>query len=347
MMVGLLLASLLCGTAGIQAVIFFRAKRSDPLQHKISVAFLWVLDILQLCFVFNATYFYVVSEIGIPSPPFIWSFKIQLFMQTLIMTSTKLMYTLRLWKLKIYTSKWLPIGVMCFLAADCALSTVFAYNVVTVPLLHDLLHVHFKPLAILSMSTTTATDFVVGFALIYTITKSNTNLSWTNSNCKMCMAYLVNTGMISGVFSAAALIALIIGVQNYVFIFSEIALPQFYVNCFFSMMNASIYFETSRNSNSTVMHILPYFNDESGSAEPSLACDATSSSSRSGAVRTIIMPADLPPKPTINEVGFPLFPLEPKPEPPVVPSVEVKVSVQTSQTALSSEKRRGKAAHRH
>lgn len=106
-----------------------------------------------------------------------------------------------------------------------------------------------------------------------------------------------------------------------------------YVNCFFSMqviyefpstsehwpvvlfrMNASIYFETSRNSNSTVMHILPYFNDESGSAEPSLACDATSSSSRSGAVRTIIMPADLPPKPTINEVGFPLFPLEPKPE---------------------------------
>ncbi|KAJ3730850.1 hypothetical protein DFJ43DRAFT_1155967 [Lentinula guzmanii] len=196
MMVGLLMAALwvlcsrnflpeshvnlhrLCGTASMQAVIFFCTKNTDPFSHKLTVGILWVLGVLQLCFVFNATYFYVVDEVGISSPLFIWSFKTQIMMQTLIMSSTKFLYASRLWKLRKFVSKWVPIGLIVFLTCDYALGTVFAYEVFTVDVLRDLPTVNFKPIVILSMCSTSISDFLVGGTLIYAFAKSDTNLSW-------------------------------------------------------------------------------------------------------------------------------------------------------------------------
>ncbi|KAE9387472.1 hypothetical protein BT96DRAFT_1005079 [Gymnopus androsaceus JB14] len=373
MMVGLLLASILCGIASVQALIFFCAKRTDPLSHKLSVAFLWIMDVLQLCFVFSATYFYVVDHPGITSPPFIWNFKIQIFMQVSSVDANYLMF-LSLTKCchqrvsdfdpeldkndvhsppveTKHTSKWLPIGVMVFLVADYGLGTAFAYEVFTVPTLPDLLHISFKPLIMAWMCTTTASDFLVGGALIYTIVKSHPSLSWTNSDWTMLIAYLVNTGIITGIFSAAALIAFIVGVQTSVFILFEIALPQFYVNCFFSMLNASVYFKTNHNWNAspTTTHLLTYFHDdESISPErASLSGDVTASSPLvSRSFSTILKSSQSEIEaPTINEIGLPLFPLEPKPEPVVrnVP-LQVKVSVQTKKTVASeNHTRRGRA----
>ncbi|KAF5379627.1 hypothetical protein D9757_009209 [Collybiopsis confluens] len=114
MMVGLLLASLLCGVASVQTVIFFSTKRSDPPLHKISIA--------MLC----AAYYYVVEHTGEQFPP--------------------------------------SSGVE----------------------------------VLASMSVTTASDFIVGGLLIYTLAKSETNLSWTDSSFKMLIAYCVNTGIITG-----------------------------------------------------------------------------------------------------------------------------------------------------
>ncbi|GAW00871.1 QCR6 subunit6 of the ubiquinol cytochrome-c reductase complex [Lentinula edodes] len=245
MMVGLLLAALLCGTASIQAAIFFCAKKTDPISNKISVGLLWlmsfftrvyqigteprlrVLDVLQLCFVFNSTYFYVVDQVGVSSPPFIWSFQIQIFMQTLIMSSTKLLYTSRLWKLKHLVSKWVPIGLIVYLSIDFGLGAVFAYEVFTVDVLPDLASVKFKPIVILSMCSTSVSDLLVGGTLLYALAKSHTDLSWTSSSGTMLVAYLVNTGIITGMFSLAVVIAFAIGVQHPLYIVSEIALPQF------------------------------------------------------------------------------------------------------------------------
>ncbi|KAJ3726799.1 hypothetical protein C8R42DRAFT_392520 [Lentinula raphanica] len=263
MMVGLLISTLLCGVAGIQAAIFFCAKKTDPLSHKIAVAILWVLDVLQLCFVFNATYFYVVDQVGIRYPPFVWSLKIQVFMTTLATSLTKLFYMGRLWKLRQFISKWILIGMIFLLVCDYALGTVFSYEVFTVDFLHDLLTISFKPVVLLSMCSTAASDFLVGGALIYVFAKSNTNLSWTNSSLTMLIAYLVNTGIATGLFSVAVIIAYAIGVENPVFIFSEVALPQLYINCCLSMFNASVYFQTEPDSQrSAIIHIFPNFHDD-------------------------------------------------------------------------------------
>ncbi|KAF9069404.1 hypothetical protein BDP27DRAFT_1421041 [Rhodocollybia butyracea] len=315
MMIGILFASLLCGAASVQAIIFFRTNRIEPLSHKIPIAFIWMLDMLQLCFIFSATYFYVVQEgpHDMISPPFIWNFKIQILMQVLIMSSTKLMYALRLWRLRRFTFKWIPVGLTVFLTFDFAIGIVFAYKVFTVRLLHDLVYLHFKALVVVSMCTTAVTDFLVGGLLMYTFAKSNVNLNWTNSSLTMLVAYFVNTGLITGIFSAAVLISFAVSVYNPVFIVFVIVLPQFYVNCFFSMLNAGTYFQTSQNSSGpSITHVLPYFHDELGFANPLLGSTIDSHSPPNSSAGVNLKLEAIPTSvevniPTINEIGLPLF----------------------------------------
>ncbi|KAJ3891843.1 hypothetical protein GG344DRAFT_76563 [Lentinula edodes] len=341
MMVGLLLAALLCGTASIQAAIFFCAKKTDPISNKISVGLLWVLDVLQLCFVFNSTYFYVVDQVGVSSPPFIWSFQIQIFMQTLIMSSTKLLYTSRLWKLKHLVSKWVPIGLIVYLSIDFGLGAVFSYEVFTVDVLPDLTTVAFKPIVVLSMCSTSVSDLLVGGTLLYALAKSHTDLSWTSSSGTMLVAYLVNTGIITGIFSVAVVIAFAIGVQHPLYIVSEIALPQFYINCCFSMLNASVYFQTNQASKvPPITHILPYFNNDDPTTSILLGQSPPNSSSRLNLKLTGMATSDTN-VPTINEIGLPLFQVEDKPE-PIVRQRPVEVVIQRAHHAITSDLRRGR-----
>lgn len=85
-------------------------------------------------------------------------------------------------------------------------------------------------------------------------------------------------------------------------------------------LNASVYFKTNHNWNTspTTTHLLTYFHDdESISPErASLSGDVTSSSplvSRSFSTMLKSSQSEIE-APTINEIGLPLFPLEPKPE---------------------------------
>ncbi|KAJ3781296.1 hypothetical protein GGU10DRAFT_379675 [Lentinula aff. detonsa] len=339
MMVGLLMAALLCGTASMQAVIFFCTKNTDPFSHKLTVGILWVLGVLQLCFVFNATYFYVVDEVGISSPPFIWSFKTQIMMQTLIMSSTKFLYASRLWKLRKFVSKWVPIGLIVVLTCDYDDGVrLFAYEVFTVDVLRDLPTVNFKPIVILSMCSTSISDFLVGGTLIYAFAKSDTNLSWTNSSCTMLVAYLVNTGIITGLFSVAVIIAFAIGVQNPMFILSEIALPQLYINCCLSMFNASVYFQTDSNSKELpVTHVLREFQDENSTTATFPGGNGVDTWSS----RINFKLSSDENIPTINEIGLPLFKVDDEPQ-PAIRQIPVEIVMKRTQHAITSGIRSGR-----
>ncbi|EEB87502.1 hypothetical protein MPER_15128, partial [Moniliophthora perniciosa FA553] len=77
MMVGTLLAAFLGGLASLQIALFFGSNKGDHWGHKASVFLLWLVDILQLCFIFHATYYYVITK-GVRSlehNQFVWSLK--------------------------------------------------------------------------------------------------------------------------------------------------------------------------------------------------------------------------------------------------------------------------------
>ncbi|THU94139.1 hypothetical protein K435DRAFT_168094 [Dendrothele bispora CBS 962.96] len=245
MMVALLLASILCGIATIQAILYFSANKEDPAGHKIAVGFLWLTDVLHLCFFFHATFTYVLRESNFGPAPYLWSFKVHSFLEVSIMTATKILYLTRIYSLKRLISRWVPPALGVALAIDYVFGMLLAARIAPLKFLHQLVGAPFEWIAFVYMSTTSATDLVIGGVLIYTLARSGSNLSWTNSSWTMLAAYLINTGIIAGIFSLITLISFSAGnVWNPLFIVSEILLPQFYVNCFLSMMNASFYFQT-------------------------------------------------------------------------------------------------------
>ncbi|KAJ3794964.1 hypothetical protein GGU11DRAFT_263392 [Lentinula aff. detonsa] len=247
-------------------------------------------------------------------------------MQTLIMSSTKFLYASRLWKLRKFVSKWVPIGLIVVLTCDY------------VDVLRDLPTVNFKPIVILSMCSTSISDFLVGGTLIYAFAKSDTNLSWTNSSCTMLVAYLVNTGIITGLFSVAVIIAFAIGVQNPMFILSEIALPQLYINCCLSMFNASVYFQTDSNSKELpVTQVLREFQDENSTTATFSGGNGVDTWSS----RINFKLSSDENIPTINEIGLPLFKVDDEPQ-PAIRQIPVEIVMKRTQHAITSGIRSGR-----
>uniref|UniRef100_A0A0W0EYH8 DUF6534 domain-containing protein n=1 Tax=Moniliophthora roreri TaxID=221103 RepID=A0A0W0EYH8_MONRR len=342
MMVGTLLAAFLGGLASLQTALFFGSSKGDHWGHKASVFLLWLIDVLQLCFIFHATYYYVITE-GVWSPghaQFIWSLKLQIFLQTLVMSATKLLYTI----LRRLTRKWIPIVLFILLAAEYGLGSYFAYEVTTVDLLQDVFLVHFKTYIFLAMAFNCATDIIIAIALVYTLVKSRPSLEWTNSNFTMLAAYVINTGGITGFFSLVALIGFAIGVTSPLYIVFVMALPQLYVNCFLSMLNASYYFQTkssldlsiSYRNQSTYNLEIPRagFGKDGGSLLRRPTVDSFESINGSEVTLGMTKSAD-----TINEVGLPLFRKgSVKPAVPIK-TVPVEVTVQTTQSEYSIDRR--------
>ncbi|KAI3604626.1 hypothetical protein WG66_008514 [Moniliophthora roreri] len=365
MMVGTLLAAFLGGLASLQTALFFGSSKGDHWGHKASVFLLWLIDVLQLCFIFHATYYYVITE-GVWSPghaQFIWSLKVW-FISANIFADTgdernqaALYYS--------YVETWVPERSVSLIAAsdvdneisstayaqmdtyrttEYGLGSYFAYEVTTVDLLQDVFLVHFKTYIFLAMAFNCATDIIIAIALVYTLVKSRPSLEWTNSNFTMLAAYVINTGGITGFFSLVALIGFAIGVTSPLYIVFVMALPQLYVNCFLSMLNASYYFQTkssldlsiSYRNQSTYNLEIPRagFGKDGGSLLRRPTVDSFESINGSEVTLGMTKSAD-----TINEVGLPLFRKgSVKPAVPIK-TVPVEVTVQTTQSEYSIDRR--------
>ncbi|KAK7456452.1 hypothetical protein VKT23_010701 [Stygiomarasmius scandens] len=313
MMVALLLSSILCGIATIQAIVYFCANKGDPVGHKFAVGFLWLIDVLHLCFFFHATFTYVLKESRAGFVPYLWSFKVHSFAEVIIMTATKVMYLIRIWRLKRLINRWVPIALGVSLIADYVFGMLLASKLASLSLLHQLVDAPFEWAAFAFMSTTSATDFLIGGVLIYTLAKSGSNLSWTNSSWTMLSAYIINTGIIAGIFSLVTLISFSVGnVWNPLFIVSEILLPQLYVNCFLSMMNASFYFQTKSSFRE---YSFPYFPPSTSALDerieiPILGAQGDVRGLRSftsSSLGSTVYDSTKMNSYTINEVGLPLF----------------------------------------
>ncbi|KAK7043182.1 hypothetical protein VNI00_008536 [Paramarasmius palmivorus] len=314
MMIGTLLAAFLGGLASLQTALFFGSSKNDHWAHKTSVFLLWVIDILQLCFIFHATYYYVIKQ-GVNNEThneFIWSLKLQIFLQTLVMSATKLLYTIRIWKLRRLTRTWIPIVLFVLLAAEYGLGSFFAYEVTKVDLLKDVVNLRSQTYIFLSMALNSATDIIVALALVYTLVKSRPSLEWTNSNVTMLAAYVINTGGITGIFSVVTLIGFALGVTSPLYIVAIMVLPQLYVNCFLSMLNASYYFQTQSSLDLSISYRNPSeynleipragFGKDMHSLARRPRIDSFDSTNDSEVTLGMAKSAD-----TINELGLPLF----------------------------------------
>ncbi|KAK1231973.1 hypothetical protein PQX77_004893 [Marasmius sp. AFHP31] len=180
-------------------------------------------------------------------------------MLTIVMSATKGLYTIRIWKLQKERHKWVIVFLTLLLVAEYGLGTWFAYETTTFTTFQQVRNMshRVKSAVLLAMSFSCLTDFLVATALVYTIVQSRPNLGWTSSSFTMLSAYIMNTGAITGFFSLIVLIGFALGVASPLFIVSEMVLPQLYVNCFLSMINASFYFQTKSSLDISIHYRRP------------------------------------------------------------------------------------------
>ncbi|KAF8886317.1 hypothetical protein BD779DRAFT_1530729 [Infundibulicybe gibba] len=167
----------------------------------------------------------------------------------------------------------------------------------------DILHNHIQWALYLTFSLTSATDILIAATLVFTLSRSGINLSWTNSSYMMLFAYLLNTGILVSFFSAAGVIAYAAAPISFIFLSIEVVLTKQ------TRLNARYYLQPKKYVANVAFK----------ERESTYSLSDTESSSQDQESR---FPAAL----TINEVGLPLFKREPsKPEVDRAKMVEVVV----------------------
>jgi len=295
MLSGVALDAFLAGLATLQTLAFFWVNRDDPFGHKCAVGFLWLLTLFEvICNVFSVNSFAIGK--GLTVLP--WSFRIQVFVVSVVGVVTKMLYVLRVWKLLSTSYKRIiPIFLVLMLAVEFAFGMFAGVEVYTIYFLPNLAHMPFKWAACIAMATCAFNDVLIAITLVYAFATGNTNLTWTQSSVTMFSAYVLNTGIVTAMFSIFALVTYALDNTSPVFFVAITLLPQVYTNCFLAMMNARFYFQSATKlprvflPTTVEVPTMPYYPHR-----PSRI--STNSSNHH------LNPAQ---PQTINEVGFPLF----------------------------------------
>ncbi|KAF7430980.1 hypothetical protein PC9H_006695 [Pleurotus ostreatus] len=238
--IGTVIAAVLYGFTTLQTYWYYHwYARRDTRVHQFAVAGLWTLDTLHLILICHGAYHYMVTGFGnfIGLLGLVWSLKLQVTINVLIIFLVHSLYTYRVWLLGGYHKNGLMAYIVCaVLMAGFAIGVVLAYEVYSVGTFAD--HEKMGWVIIASLATSTAIDFVIAGAMCYYLKKSKSPQSHLNSKISTLMQFVLGSGFLTSATSMAALIAYVVMPDTLIFIGIESFLTKLYINSFFAMLNA-------------------------------------------------------------------------------------------------------------
>lgn len=168
----------------------------------------------------------------------VWSMKLQLSLEDVIVVYVQGLYAIRLWKLGRHFHKFLPWFVFLAVAASLGIATFIVYEIyvtrnflsfstVTVRSIHAL------------FSTIAVGDFVIAFMMCYYLHKSRGDkmFSSTYAIVLRLMRLVLVTGLATSACSLFALVAYIVWPKTLIFLGITFILPKLYVNSLLAMLN--------------------------------------------------------------------------------------------------------------
>ncbi|KAG0692039.1 hypothetical protein DFH29DRAFT_1074038 [Suillus ampliporus] len=113
--IGVIIAAILFGVTNVQAFIYFQTHRDTGRTfYKLVVIGLWILDALHLALIVHCVYYYLVNNYGNIGAltEIVWSFKLQIIIDVVLIYGVHIMYTYRIWIVSRGRSRTLPIIVV-------------------------------------------------------------------------------------------------------------------------------------------------------------------------------------------------------------------------------------------
>lgn len=264
--IGATVAAILFGITNLQAVIYYKKYPDDWWVYRYSVAILWAFDALHVALGTHALYHYLIDLFGdyIALDDIVWSFKLQILFNMVIIFGVQVIYTIRIWRLGHHFHQMLPLFVVLCLVVSGGTGIFAVYDSY---LISSFLSIHSIKVSIYAVFSMAAiSDFVIAFSMCYYLHKSR-EASAFSSTSKMLLG-LMRLVVISGLAtSACSLITLItyLALRNsLIFLGIDFILPKLYINSLLAMLNSRKDHRVPTNGGLPVAKVLKFESQDSG-----------------------------------------------------------------------------------
>ncbi|PBK64472.1 hypothetical protein ARMSODRAFT_961977 [Armillaria solidipes] len=263
--IGATIAAILFGITNTQVAKYYKKYPDDWWIFRYSVGILWTFDALHVALSTHMIYHYLIDLFGDYDGlhNVIWSFKLQLLIEMIIVVGVQGIYIIRIWKLGRYFHRTLPwiVSLTFLVALGNGIFSVYAAYFVS----------DFKALPGVEVSISIITaipvfsDFVIALSMCYYLHKSRqaSGFSKTSDMLLGMMRLGVISGLATSTCSLLILITYLAWPNTLIFSSIDLILPKLYINSLLAMLNSRKVRTNSALSESKVV-ALTYPSHDSG-----------------------------------------------------------------------------------
>ncbi|KAJ8584406.1 hypothetical protein M405DRAFT_826879 [Rhizopogon salebrosus TDB-379] len=251
--IGVTLAAILFGVTNVQAFVYFQTHRGTWTLYKLAVIWLWVLDALHLALITHCVYYYLVTNYAnfTALTEIVWSFKLQIVFDVLIVYGVHVLYAYRIWIVSKGRSRVLPTVVCIIVTLASGVVVAIIWAMYQCQVFADLI-TRVQWATYMVLGTTASVDFIIAASLCYLLATSRTGFSSTDSFLTKLMVYIVNTGSMTSASSMVAIITCAVMPTNFIFLCIEFLLAKLYVNSYLALLNARYYLQPGNSDTADI-----------------------------------------------------------------------------------------------
>ncbi|SJL15372.1 uncharacterized protein ARMOST_18865 [Armillaria ostoyae] len=238
--IGSTIAAILFGITNLQTVIYYKKYPHDWWLFRYSVALLWVLDALHVALSTHALYVYLIDMFGDFAGVLVhsvWSFKVQMGINIIIVIYVQQLYAIRLWKFGRHFHKNLSGLVFFAVAVSFGAGLCILYGIYITPNFSAISDI--KTAIYIFFAMATAADFAIAPMMWYYLHRVRvaTDFSSTASLLLGLMRLVVVSGLAISACSLLALISYVAWPETLIFLGVEFIIPKLYINSLLAMLN--------------------------------------------------------------------------------------------------------------
>ncbi|PBK61095.1 hypothetical protein ARMSODRAFT_1025994 [Armillaria solidipes] len=255
------IALVLYGITNLQTFLYYKRYPGDWWFYRYSVAVLWVLDTLHIVLSTHALYFYLIESFGnyLGLIKIVWSFKLDVLLNNLLIFGVHIVYSVRLWMLGRHFHRIVPWFIVLVVLGSCASTILLSYDVY---MISDFVELNDISRTIDGSLATGATlDIIITLALCYYLLKIRA-VTTISRHVFTKLVVVVRFVLISGLATAACsliiLITFLASPDTLVFAGIALLISKLYINSLLAMFNAR---DQKKRQGSSVSGSLPPVKD--------------------------------------------------------------------------------------
>lgn len=244
--IGSILAAVLFGLTNIQAFVYFRTHVGRwTAYYRFIVLLLWALDAVHLGLTIHCVYYYLVinfANFAVLSEV-IWSFRLQIVVNVLIIYVIHLLYSHRIWIVgrdRSIIFRIIP-GIVIILGSGVAIALfwVIYYHNPSMGLFMN------QWIIYLALSAAVFVDVLITISLWYLLASSRTGFSQTDCLITRLICYTIDSGCLTSVCALTSIIMCAIMPHDYIFLSIQFIVAKLYVNSYIALLNAEYYTQSN------------------------------------------------------------------------------------------------------